>query len=591
MINKRLSALRRQMEINKVDAYLVTSADSHQSEYPADHFTCREYISGFTGSAGTIVITKDFAGLWTDGRYYIQAANQIAGSEFTLFKAGLQGVIKFEDWLSENLSPGSTLGFDGRTVSIDLSARLKKKLKSALFKSNLDLVGQIWEDRPPLPLDAAFLHHPKFAGKSHADKLRDVRCEMKKLEVKAYIISSLTDIAWLYNIRGSDVLFTPVVYAYAYISETEDILFINKEKLNEEIILSFDSKVTIKDYNDIIPFIKALKLDGSILLNKETTSTLFLDSLPQNISYCHKGDITENLKGRKSADEIRNIMNCQVRDGVAMVKFIKHLKETVADHEVHEHEIHDMLLEFRSKQEHFVDASFSTIAAYMENAAQMHYDPEKGRDAVIKPEGFLLIDSGGQYFDGTTDITRTLVMGALTPEMKKDFTLTLKSHIGLATAKWLYGATGANLDILARKPMWDNAMDYKCGTGHGLGYLLSVHEGPQRINQSSTVVLEEGMLTTNEPGVYKEGQWGIRTENTCLVEKDIETRDGQFMKFKTVSYCPIDLAGIDFDMLSASELEWLNQYHQMVYDKLSPFLDEDEKKWLELNTILEGYYE
>jgi Xaa-Pro aminopeptidase len=584
------------MKKHSADAYLITGLDAHQSEYSYGYWHTRPFVSGFTGSAGSIVITRDNALLWTDGRYFLQAEKELREG-FTLLKLGQNGTPEVYEWF-ENLPEASVIAYDGRTVSAELAKKIRKHSQNNFkFRSDLDLISEIWTNRPEIQKHEIYEHEPEFSGKSHAGKLDEVRQKMRKIKADAYIISSLDDIAWLYNFRGSDLEFTPVAYAYAFITLDAEFLFVGKDFLLDDLkenLLSCD--VNIKDYDDFYSFISDMKPDKniknsmlkhpSVLINPQRVNVLIRKHLEERMwEIVESADITTNLKAIKNETELQNLEVCQICDGAAVTKFIIWLKENIQNLSLRESEIHDNLFEFRKILPHYMGASFSTIAAYMENAALMHYNPQKGADAKIENKGFLLIDSGAQYKNGTTDITRTIVLGEVSDEMKRDFTLVLKSHIALAKAKWLYGATGAELDIFARKPMWENAMDYKSGTGHGLGYFLNVHEGPQRFSQSASgVKIEAGMVTTNEPGIYREGKWGIRTENTVVAQNDSENEFGRFMKFKTVSYVPIDLDAVEADMLTEEEIEWVNSYHKTVYEKISDGLNASEREVLKRYT-------
>lgn len=444
-----------------------------------------------------------------------------------------------------------------------------------------DLIEEIWNDKPELPKEKAFLHDIKYCGKSAKEKIEEVRVEMKKMGAESYIISSLDDIAWLYNIRGNDVKDTPVVLAYAVVNEEKATLYIDKNKLsNEDQIKLNNEDIKIDEYNNIFEDVKDIK--NSVILDPNKVSGYIYTLINENVEVIEALNITTKLKAIKNSIEIENLKRCQIKDGVAMVRFLKWLKESVGKENITEVTVADKLLELRSKGDLFVEESFGTIAGYKDHAAMMHYSATDESAYELKPEGILLVDSGGQYLDGTTDITRSFILGKLTDEEKKDFTLVLKSHINLMKAKFLKGTTGSNLDVLARTILWDEGMDYKCGTGHGVGFFLSVHEGPQSIRPvPNTVVLEPGMILTNEPGVYKEGKHGIRTENVMLVTNDIETDEGgEFYKFEVMSYCPIDIEGIDKSLLTEAERKWLDVYHTETYAKLSPYLNDEEKNFL-----------
>ncbi|MDR7855817.1 aminopeptidase P family protein [Tissierella sp.] len=588
MINERVKSLRNLMKDRGIDAYIVNTSDPHQSEYVADHYKGRVWISGFTGSAGTVVITQDEAILWTDGRYFIQAEKELKDSEYKLFKIAIPGFPTYTEWLKSKLSDGDNIGFDGKVFAQSSVENLEKELKGKKigFIDEFDLVGEIWKERPSLSTEEAFSHDLKYTGKSTREKLDEVREEMKKYDANYFILGSLDDIAWLYNIRGYDVANNPVVISYALISMDKAYLFTEKIKINKEVeVFLKENGVEVAEYEAIVNHIKAIDKNSTIYVDKERTNRWIYKAIPVECKIISGINITTKLKAIKNPVEIKNQRNAYIKDGVALVKFLHWLDKSVGSTNLTEMSAQERLLEFRKEQDGFIEPSFGTISAYKGNAAMMHYSASESSNAEIKKEGLYLVDSGGQYFDGTTDITRTVAMGPITDEEKKDFTLTLKGHINLGNARFLYGATGHSLDVLARYPLWQEGIDYKCGTGHGIGFLLNVHEGPHRIaTVVNSVVLEKGMVVSIEPGVYKAGSHGIRIENIVVVEEDIETDSGQFMKFETLSFVPIDLEAIDVALLSEKERQWLNDYHEEVYTKLSPYLNEEEKSWLKEET-------
>ncbi|AIQ21318.1 peptidase M24 [Paenibacillus sp. FSL H7-0357] len=587
-IRDKVEKLRQLMRTNQMDAYIIPSFDAHQSEYVAEHWKCREWISGFTGSAGTVVITLEDAGLWTDGRYYIQAEKQLEGSGIRLFRMVDPGVPFYSEWLADVLNEGSVVGFDGNVFSITMVKRMEKDLKAKRIglKMNQDLIGDLWEDRPEIPKGSMFTHDVKYAGKSRVEKLNEVRKEMKNIGANYYILTSLDDIAWLLNIRGADVPNNPVVISNVIVAEHKCYLFIDSCKIPPLVQLELEAEgIELKAYDEIHMFLGNLSSGDTIILDANKTNSRLYNAINSNTNKIESPDITTNLKAIKNEVEIKNVKWCEIKDGLAMVKFIKWLKNVVDKIEITEITAEERLEDFRRAQEGYVGPSFDTIAGYREHAALMHYKANKETQFILKNEGLFLVDSGGQYYDGTTDITRTIVLGKLTDEQKRDFTLVLKGFIALSSVKYLYGATGSNLDVLARQPIWQYGLDYKCGTGHGVGFFLNVHEGPQSIrNNTNNVILEKGMIITNEPGIYLEGKYGIRTENMMLVVDDEKTEFGQFMKFETITYCPIDLAGINTDILTESEKQWLNNYHQEVYTKLAPYLNDEESAWLREET-------
>lgn len=587
-VKKRIEKLRSLMKENKIDAYIIPSFDAHQSEYVADHWKGRQWISGFTGSAGTVVITLDDAGLWTDGRYYIQAEKQLEGSGIRLFKMADLGVPSYTEWLKNTLKEGSTVGFDGSVFSVDLFKGMEKAFKSKNIKIKIekDLIDEIWEDRPEIPKELVFLHGIKYAGKSRVEKLNKVKANMSSKGANYYLLTSLDDIAWLLNIRGNDVPNNPVVISNVLVAENKCYLFVDASKVTHDIRLELETDgIKIKGYNEIHQILNQLTIDDSVIFDANKTSISMYNSINSDAAKLEEPNITTALKAIKNEVEIENLRNCQVSDGLAMLKFIKWLKESVNREKITEISAQEMLESFRRQQDLFVEPSFDTIAGYKDHAAMMHYKANKETQYTLKDEGFFLVDSGGQYFNGTTDTTRTIVLGKLTEEEKRDFTLVLKGHIALSSVKFLEGATGSSLDVLARQPIWEYGLDYKCGTGHGVGFFLNVHEGPQGFRKEpNSVKLEKGMVITNEPGIYKEGKHGVRTENIMLVVEEEKTEFGQFMSFEAITYCPIDLDGIDKDMLTGKEKQWLNDYHKMVYKKLSPYLDEEHKTWLKKET-------
>lgn len=583
MINSRINDLREQMKLHNIDCYIIPSFDAHQSEYVADYWKCRKWISGFTGSAGTAVITLDKALLWTDGRYHVQAEKELEKTEYILMKQGIQGVPKIEEWIVENLENGATVGFDGNLFAYSSYKNFLIAFERNDLKINYahDLLTPIWSNRPAIPATPVMELAVKYAGKSRVEKLEEVREEMKRLGGESYLLPNLDDIAWLFNIRGNDVLFSPFVVSYAYITMSEVYLFVEESKVPEEVKQSLhNDEVQLKPYEEIINFLGEVEV-ASVLYAPATTSVSLVKAFASNVKGIEKGDIATRFKAIKNEIEIKNTRNSQIKDGVAMVEFKKWLMENVPKGTVTEISVEEKLREYRAKQPLNMGESFHTIAGYGANAAMMHYAATEENYATIEEKGFLLFDSGGQYLDGTTDITRTVAVGDLTEEEKIDYTLTLKSHIGLAQAQFLRGTCGPHLDILARRPMWEVGLDYKCGTGHGVGFLLNVHEGPHTIRcGQNAVALELGMIVTNEPGVYKAGKHGIRIENTMLVVKDQVTEFGEFYKFEVVSFCPIDTKPLKKEMMTEKEVKWLNDYHLQVFEKLSPHCDEATKEFL-----------
>lgn len=582
-----LNNLREVMKKENVDYYIIPSGDSHQSEYVPEYYKGRAYVSGFTGSAGTLLVGIEESYLWTDGRYFIQAEKELNGSGIKLMKMNIPGYPSLIEWIKNNVKEGKTLAFDGSTISTNEYKNYQELSKKNGFniKMDKDFLNEIWSDRPELSKEKIFIHDTKYCGRCTSEKLQEVRDEMKKLEGENYVIASLDDIAWLFNIRGNDIAYNPVALAYALISDKKAVLYINEEKVTNDDKRTLEAQgVTLKQYNDIYEDIK--NVTESIIIDGAKVNGKLYSLISEDVKIIENLNITTSLKAVKNEVEIKNMEVSQVRDGVAMVKFIKWLKENVGKINMTEISASDKLEEIRANGEKFKGLSFNTIAGYKDHAAMMHYSATEESQYELNSEGMLLIDSGAQYLDGTTDITRTFILGSITEEEKRDFTLVLKSHIALATTIFLRGTNGCNLDAIARRPLWKYGMDYKCGTGHGVGFFLNVHEGPQGIRPfGNTIALEPGMILTNEPGVYKENKHGIRTENTLLVTKAFKNDEmGEFYKFDTISYCPIDLEGVDVSLLDEEEREWLNNYHRTVYEKLSPYLNEEEKKFLEKET-------
>lgn len=583
-ITEKIAKLKELMKERGIDYYIIPSADYHQSEYVGDYFKGREWISGFTGSAGTVVVTQNEVGLWTDGRYFIQAEKQLQGSGITLFKMGEEGVPTFIQYIVNNIQSGETLGFDGKVLATNtvLDFEAKFKDKKVNFNFEFDLVGEIWRDRPSLPASQVFVLEEKFTGESVEKKLTRVRNILEEENCDVNIITSLDDIAWIFNIRGNDVKNNPVNLAYAAITVDKAVLYIGEEKLNSEVEkYLYKNGVEVRDYFEIYEDMERVSNSNIIMMDLNKVNYTIFKKLNPEIKVIDRSNPSTIMKACKNKVELENLRNSHVKDGVAVTKFMYWLKNSIGKEEITEMSATQKLESFRKEQELYIEPSFDTIAAYESNAAMMHYKSTPETDRRLEAKNLFLVDSGGQYFDGTTDITRTFVLGECSEELKKHFTLVLKGMINLSKVKFLYGVTGTNLDILARQALWNIGIDYKCGTGHGVGFLLNVHEGPQGIRvQYNPQVLEEGMNVTNEPGVYIAGSHGIRLENELIVQKAEKTEFGQFMKFETMTYAPLDLDGVIKELLSKEEIEYLNNYHQMVYEKVSPYLTLEEKEWL-----------
>ena len=593
MIKQRIENIRDLMKEKNIYAYIVPSSDYHQSEYVGDYFKSREFMSGFTGSAGTLIISMDEAGLWTDGRYFIQAEQELKDSGIKLFKMGEEGVPTIEEYLLEKLPKNSTLGFDGRVMSVKEGQSLANKLafKGINIEYKYDLVNDIWEDRCSLPTEKAFLLGTEYSGESFSNKLSRIRAVMKEKKATTHILASLDDIAWLFNIRGRDVKSNPVVLSYAVISIDSVYLFIDKNKIGEDIRAELSKEnVQIKGYEEVYEFIKNIDENEVVLIDTSKVNYAIYNNIPSNVQKIEERNPSILFKSIKNEIELKNIRNSHIKDGVAFTKFMYWLKNNIGKIEITEISATQKLEEFRREQDKFIEPSFSTIAAYKDHAAMMHYSATEESNYKLEPRDLFLVDSGGQYFDGTTDITRTIALGPIPENVRKDFTNVVRGMIRLSKAKFLYGCRGYNLDILARGPLWEEGVDYKCGTGHGIGFVLNVHEGPNgfrwkvREDIDDSCILEEGMVTTNEPGVYVENSHGIRIENEIVVRKAEKNEYGQFMDFEVITFAPIDLDAIDESLILKDEKVYLNNYHKQVYDKISPYLNEEEKQWLKTYT-------
>ena len=557
------------------------------------HFKARKFITGFTGSAGTAVITLKEAGLWTDGRYFVQAEKQLEGSTVTLYRMAEEGVPAVEEFVKDKLPQGGCIGFDGRTVNGAWGEKfvaIAEEKKGSLFVGE-DLINLIWTDRPELSKAPLFILEEKYSGKSTAEKIKDVRAKMAEEGADVHILTSLCDIAWLLNIRGGDIQSVPVVLSYLVLTRDQCIWFLQEEVVDDTIRAYLkENHIETRPYDDIYTYVPTIPESAVVLMNKSSVNYRICSELNKNIQVINKPNPTELMKAVKNPVEVDNTRLAHVKDGVAVTKFMYWLKTNIGKIPMTEISASDYLEARRREQENFIDLSFTTISAYGANAAMMHYSATPESNTELKPEGFLLVDSGGHYYEGTTDITRTFVLGTISDEMKQHFTAVCRSNMKLANAKFLYGACGLNLDILARGPLWDMGIDYKCGTGHGVGYILNVHEGPNGFRwkivpeRHDSGVLEEGMITTDEPGVYLEGKYGIRTENELVCRKAEKNEYGQFMEFENITYAPIDLDGIDPEQMSPREKQMLNDYHKKVYEVLSPYMTEEENEWLKKYT-------
>lgn len=580
---KRLSALRKIMQEKGVDYYLIPTGDFHNSEYVNDYFKCRAFISGFTGSNGSMVISKEQACLWTDGRYFIQCEREIEGSGIVMMKISEPGVPSIVEYLKNNMKAGETLAFDGRCVNSSQYLDFQEKLKDIHYKMDEDLVDLIWDDRPEMPATDLFLIPDELAGVSVQGKLTQVR---EKLEgCDSLFLSKLDDIMWLYNVRANDVACNPVALSYSYISKDEAVLFLQNKADKSAVLSALEAAdVKVLPYEEVVSYLE--KLSGQkVLVDKGSTSAIVASVLGKGCEVVYGKNPTNLLKAIKNPVEISNMKHYYLQDSVALTKFIYWVKHHPNKESLTEIAAADKLDSLRAEIPGFIELSFPTISAYQANAAMMHYDATEENQAHLAAEGFYLVDSGGQYMGATTDVTRTISLGALTENQKKHYTLTALGMLDLADAVWLYGCTGRNLDILARMRLWKDGIDYKCGTGHGIGYILNVHEGPQNLRwkftgNMSEALLEAGMAVSNEPGVYLQGEYGIRIENVLLTKNTIENINGQFMAFDNLTYVPLDRAALDTAYMNSEDLERVNKYQKSVYDSVSPYLNEEEAAWL-----------
>ena len=585
MINNRIEKLRSLMKEKDIFAYIIPSADYHQSEYVGEFFKGREFISGFTGSAGTVVITQEKAILWTDGRYFLQAEEELSTSCVELYKMGQENVPTTFEYIENEVPSGAKVGFDGRTISAAMGAILELNLakKNITISYEDDLLNEIWEDRPSLSDAKAFLLDIKYSGEDFTSKIARVREWMRENNTTTHILTSLDDIAWLFNIRGGDIKYNPVVLSYAVITLDKAILFVDENKLNDEIKTSFGEEVVeIKNYFEIYEFVKTINKEEIVLIDSNKISYSILKNIPAGVKVVNGMNPSTKFKAQKNSVEIENTKKAHIRDGVAVTKFMYWLKNNIGKIEITELSAADKITELRREQGKFIEESFGTIAGYASNGAIIHYSVTKESNTTLKDRGLFLLDSGGQYFDGTTDITRTFALGELTKEEKYHFTTVARAMIRLSDVKFLHGVNGYYLDILARGILWNEGLNYNHGTGHGVGHVLNVHEGPNgfRLDNKESAILEEGMITTNEPGFYKAGSHGIRLENEMLCVKGEKNEFGQFMEFEPITIAPIDLDAINVELMKEDEKAYLNEYHKMVFDTVSPFLTTEETNWL-----------
>ena len=586
-IAERISELRTRMASKGIDAYIVPTADFHQSEYVGEHFKARKYISGFSGSYGTVVITRDDGGLWTDGRYFFQAENELAGSGIRLMKMFVGDTPSITEYLTDRVPRGGTVAFDGRVLSMGEGREFEEALAARQIRIHysVDLVGDIWEDRPPLSDKPAFFLEEKYSGESTASKLKRVREVMEEHGATAHIIASLDDVCWLLNIRGDDIDFFPLLLSYAIVKKDGVELYVDDSKLDDRIQIELaKNQVTIHPYNAIYDDVKGLSGSETVLIDPMKMNYALYKNIPCRI--VEAANPTILMKAMKNEVELANIREAHIKDGVAVTKFMHWIKTRYDKETITELSSAAKLTELRAAQEGYIRDSFEPLCAFADHAAMMHYSPSAETDVPLSSGAFFLNDTGGGYYEGSTDITRTFVLGSVEAQMKRYFTAVVRAMMRLSRARFLYGCYGYNLDVLARGPIWDLDLDYQCGTGHGVGYLANVHEPPTGFrwyvvpSKNEHHKLEEGMVITDEPGIYEDGQFGIRIENEFVVRKGVQNKYGQFMYFETITFAPIDLDGIDPEEMSRDEREWLNHYHEQVYEKIGPRLTEEEREWL-----------
>ena len=586
-VSERVEALRKLMAEKGIDAYVVPTADFHQSEYVGEHFKARQFITGFTGSYGTAVITRDDAGLWTDGRYFFQATNEMAGSGIRLMKMFVGDTPSVTEFLADAVPEAGTVGFDGRVLAMGEGQEFEEVLSAKNIKIDYseDLIDQIWEDRPPLSEKPAFFLEEKYSGESTESKLKRVREKMKESGADVHIIASLDDTCWLLNVRGDDIDFFPLMLSYSIVTMDSMELYVDERKLDEQIRAELaKNNVHIHPYNDIYEDIKKLDTSLTAMIDPMKMNYALYKNIPCKI--VEAANPTILMKAMKNPVELENIKEAHIKDGIAITKFMYWVKTRYDKEKITELSSVDKLTSLRAEQEGYIRDSFEPLCAFADHAAMMHYSPSEESDVQLKEGAFFLNDTGGGYYQGSTDITRTFVLGSVDQEMKKYFTAVVRAMMRLSRAKFLYGCYGYNLDILARGPIWDLDLDFQCGTGHGVGYLGNVHEPPTGFrwyivpSKNEHHQLEEGMVITDEPGIYEDGKFGIRIENEFIVRKGVQNKYGQFMHFETITFAPIDLDGIDPEEMSKDEREWLNNYHKDVYEKIGPHLTDEEREWL-----------
>ena len=592
--NVKIGQLRDRMKELGIDAYLVPTADFHESEYVGEFFKCRHFLTGFNGTAGTAVITMDKAGLWTDGRYFVQAEEQLSGSEIKLYRMGEPEFPTLDEFLEEELPVDGCLGFDGRVVNSELGYGLQNLLqeKNVTINCSKDLVGEIWTSRPAMSCEPIWSLDVKYAGKSTVEKLSDLRDAMKKNTAQIHLMTALDEIAWLFNLRGNDIVNNPVFLSYALITQDEAYLYVQKEaikedtKMGKEVCAALaEAKVQVKEYAEFLQDVAALK-NEKILLERKKASFAVCESIDASCRIIDEMNPCATMKAVKNATEIENMRRAHLKDGIAVTKFMYWLKHTIGTCDMTEMTAAHKIEELRAEQGNYIEPSFVTIAAYKENAAMCHYHPSDEVCKKLKPEGLLLVDSGGQYLEGTTDITRTYALGPLTEKEKEYYTIVAAAMLKVSTMKFLHGCRGINLDYTIREAFWKRGLDFAHGTGHGVGYLSNVHERPNGLRwkvvpeRQDSAVIEPGMICSDEPGLYFAGDFGTRTENLILCVEDEKNEYGQFLKFEFLTKAPIDLEALDTRFMDDADIERLNTYHKDVYETISPYMNDEEKEWL-----------
>ena len=592
--NVKIGQLRERMKELGIDAYLVPTADFHESEYVGEFFKCRHFLTGFNGTAGTAVITMDKAGLWTDGRYFVQAEEQLSGSEIKLYRMGEPEFPTLDEFLEEELPVDGCLGFDGRVVNSELGYGLQNLLqeKNVTINCGHDLVGEIWTSRPAMSCEPIWSLDVKYAGKSTVEKLSDLRDAMKKNKAQIHLMTALDEIAWLFNLRGNDIVNNPVFLSYALITQDEAYLYVQKEAIKEDTKMGkevcaclAEAKVQVKEYAEFLQDVAALK-NEKILLERKKASFAVCESIDASCRIIDEMNPCATMKAVKNATEIENMRKAHLKDGIAVTKFMYWLKHTIGTCDMTEMTAAHKIEELRAEQGNYIEPSFVTIAAYKENAAMCHYHPSDEVCKELKPEGLLLVDSGGQYLEGTTDITRTYALGPLTEKEKEYYTIVAAAMLKVSTMKFLHGCRGINLDYTIREAFWKRGLDFAHGTGHGVGYLSNVHERPNGLRwkvvpeRQDSAVIEPGMICSDEPGLYFAGDFGTRTENLILCVEDEKNEYGQFLKFEFLTKAPIDLEALDTRFMDDADIERLNTYHKDVYETISPYMNDEEKEWL-----------